>query len=92
MSLCCKPGAQYNSYAMTSDNLFFAGSESGMITIPEEKIIEKGYNSVFGMRSIKHFAQSSIEDIVSKNIISETWKPGSSAEIKMSDLDEEISS
>tara|TARA_S200000501_G_scaffold372355_1_gene417211 strand:- start:2728 stop:7224 length:4497 start_codon:yes stop_codon:yes gene_type:complete len=29
-------------YAITSDNLFFAGSESGMIKIPEEKIIEKG--------------------------------------------------
>ena len=29
-------------YVMTSDNLFFAGSESGMINIPEENIIEKG--------------------------------------------------
>ena len=29
-------------YTITSDNLFFAGSESGMIKIPEEKIIEKG--------------------------------------------------
>ena len=29
-------------YATTSDNLFFAGSESGMIKIPEEKITSKG--------------------------------------------------
>jgi len=29
-------------YAITSDNLFFAGSESGMIKLPEEKIISKG--------------------------------------------------
>ncbi|MDC0426675.1 glutamate synthase large subunit [Pelagibacteraceae bacterium] len=29
-------------YAITSDNLFFAGSESGMIKLPEEKIIKKG--------------------------------------------------
>jgi len=29
-------------YSITSDNLFFAGSESGMIKISEEKIIEKG--------------------------------------------------
>ena len=29
-------------YSISSDDLFFAGSESGMIKIPEEKIIEKG--------------------------------------------------
>ena len=29
-------------YTITSDDLFFAGSETGMIKIPEEKIIEKG--------------------------------------------------
>jgi len=29
-------------YTITSDDLFFAGSESGMIKIPEEKIISKG--------------------------------------------------
>ncbi len=29
-------------YSITSDGLFFAGSETGMIKIPEEKIIEKG--------------------------------------------------
>ena len=29
-------------FTITSDNLFFAGSETGMIKIPEEKIIEKG--------------------------------------------------
>ena len=29
-------------YTITSDDLFFAGSESGMIKIPEEKIIDKG--------------------------------------------------
>ncbi len=29
-------------YAITSEDLFFAGSESGMIDIPEENILEKG--------------------------------------------------
>ena len=29
-------------YIITSDNLFFAGSESGMIKVPEERIIKKG--------------------------------------------------
>ena len=29
-------------YSITSDGLFFAGSESGMIKIPEEKIVSKG--------------------------------------------------
>ncbi|MFL2890174.1 MAG: glutamate synthase large subunit [Pelagibacteraceae bacterium] len=29
-------------YTTTSDNLFFAGSESGMIKIPEDKIVSKG--------------------------------------------------
>ena len=29
-------------YTITSDNLFFAGSESGMIKLPEDKIIKKG--------------------------------------------------
>ena len=29
-------------YSITSDNLFFAGSEAGMIKIPEEKIMSKG--------------------------------------------------
>jgi len=29
-------------YAITSDDLFFAGSETGMIKIPEDKIISKG--------------------------------------------------
>ena len=29
-------------YSITSDDLFFAGSETGMINIPEDKIIEKG--------------------------------------------------
>ena len=29
-------------YAITSDDLFFAGSEAGMIKIPENNIVEKG--------------------------------------------------
>ena len=29
-------------YSITSDNLLFAGSETGMVSIPEENIIEKG--------------------------------------------------
>jgi len=57
--------------------------EDGII----EKIIEKGYNHVFGMRSIKHFAQNLIEDMIAKKIISEEWKNGTEAEIKIKDLD-----
>jgi len=52
-----------------------------------EKIIEKGYNPVFGMRSVKHFSQSSVEDFIAKNIISETLKAGSSVAIDEDDLD-----
>ena len=29
-------------YSITSDDLFFAGSETGMVKIPEEKIVSKG--------------------------------------------------
>ena len=35
-------GLRLLRYSITSDNLLFAGSETGMVSIPEENIIEKG--------------------------------------------------
>jgi len=38
------------------------------------QIIKKGYNPIFGMRSIKRFAQDKIEDMIARNLISGDWK------------------
>ena len=59
-------------YAMTSDNLFFAGSESGMITIPEEKIIEKGKLGpgqiiAIDLKKGKLFRDKEIKDYLAKD-------------------------
>jgi len=59
-------------YAMTSDNLFFAGSESGMITIPEEKIIEKGKLGpgqiiAIDLKKGKLFRDKEIKDLLAKD-------------------------
>ncbi|MBD1172281.1 glutamate synthase large subunit [Pelagibacterales bacterium SAG-MED05] len=59
-------------YAKTSDNLFFAGSESGMITIPEEKIIEKGKLGpgqiiAIDLKKGKLFRDKEIKDFLAKD-------------------------
>ncbi len=59
-------------YAKTSDNLFFAGSESGMITIPEEKIIEKGKLGpgqiiAIDLKKGKLFRDKEIKDLLAKD-------------------------
>jgi glutamate synthase (NADPH/NADH) large chain len=59
-------------YAITSDDLFFAGSESGMIKIPEEKIIEKGKLGpgqiiAIDLKKGKLFKDKEIKDYLAKD-------------------------
>tara|TARA_B100001093_G_scaffold452776_1_gene461046 strand:- start:916 stop:5412 length:4497 start_codon:yes stop_codon:yes gene_type:complete len=58
-------------YSITSDNLFFAGSESGMIKISEEKIISKGKLGpgqiiAIDLKEGKLFKDKEIKDYVAK--------------------------
>ncbi len=59
-------------YAITSDNLFFAGSEAGMINIAEEKIIEKGKLGpgqiiAIDLKKGKLFKDKQIKDYLAKD-------------------------
>ncbi len=59
-------------YTITSDNLFFAGSETGMIKIPEEKIIEKGKLGpgqiiAIDLKKGKLFKDKDIKDFLAKD-------------------------
>ena len=59
-------------YSITSDNLFFAGSESGMIKIPEEKIITKGKLGpgqiiAIDLKKGKLFKDKEIKDYLAKD-------------------------
>ena len=59
-------------YTITSDNLFFAGSESGMIKIPEEKIISKGKLGpgqiiAIDLKKGKLFKDKEIKDYLAKD-------------------------
>ena len=59
-------------FAITSDNLFFAGSETGMIKIPEEKIIEKGKLGpgqiiAIDLKKGKLFKDKEIKDVLAKD-------------------------
>jgi len=59
-------------YATTSDNLFFAGSESGMIKIPEEKITSKGKLGpgqiiAIDLKEGKLFKDKQIKDYIAKD-------------------------
>ncbi|MDC0343924.1 glutamate synthase large subunit [Pelagibacteraceae bacterium] len=59
-------------YAITSDNLFFAGSETGMITIPEEKITAKGKLGpgqiiAIDLKEGKLFRDKEIKDYIAKD-------------------------
>ena len=66
-------------YAITSDNLFYAGSESGMIKLPEEKIISKGklgpgqiiaidlkIGKLFKIKKLKTILLMTIKNIINK--------------------------
>ncbi len=59
-------------YSITSDNLFFAGSESGMIKIPEENIVEKGKLGpgqiiAIDLKKGKLFKDKEIKDYLAKD-------------------------
>ena len=59
-------------YSITSDDLFFAGSESGMIEIPEEKIISKGKLGpgqiiAIDLKKGKLFKDKEIKDYLAKD-------------------------
>ncbi len=59
-------------YATTSDNLFFAGSESGMIKIPEEKIVSKGKLGpgqiiAIDLKEGKLFKDKQVKDLIAKD-------------------------
>jgi glutamate synthase (NADPH) large chain len=59
-------------YSITSDDLFFAGSESGMIKIPEEKIISKGKLGpgqiiAIDLKKGKLFKDKEIKDYLAKD-------------------------
>ncbi len=59
-------------YATTSDNLFFAGSESGMIKIPENKITSKGKLGpgqiiAIDLKKGKLFKDKEIKDYIAKD-------------------------
>ncbi len=59
-------------YTITSDDLFFAGSETGMIKIPEENIIEKGKLGpgqiiAIDLKRGKLFKDKEIKDLLAKD-------------------------
>ena len=59
-------------YSITSDDLFFVGSETGMIKIPEEKIIEKGKLGpgqiiAIDLKKGKLFKDKEIKDLLAKD-------------------------
>ena len=59
-------------YTITSDNLFFAGSETGMIKIPEETVIEKGKLGpgqiiAIDLKKGKLFKDKAIKDLLAKD-------------------------
>ena len=59
-------------YTLTSDDLFFAGSETGMIKIPEENIIEKGKLGpgqiiAIDLKKGKVFKDKEIKDLLAKD-------------------------
>ncbi len=59
-------------YTITSDDLFFAGSEAGMIKIPEEKIISKGKLGpgqiiAIDLKKGKLFKDKEIKDFLAKD-------------------------
>ena len=59
-------------YTITSNDLFFVGSESGMIKIPEEKIVEKGKLGpgqiiAIDLKKGKLFKDKEIKDLLAKD-------------------------
>ena len=59
-------------YSITSDNLFFAGSESGMINISEDKILSKGKLGpgqiiAIDLKKGKLYKDKEIKDVIAKD-------------------------
>ncbi len=52
-----------------------------------KKIIEKGYDPIFGARSIKRYVQDKIEDAIAKKIIAEEVAPGQSVYLRAEDME-----
>ncbi|HEX7586482.1 MAG TPA: AAA family ATPase [Patescibacteria group bacterium] len=52
-----------------------------------QKIIKDGYNPIFGARSIKHFVQDKIEDVLAKKIVEGEVSEGEEMELKTEDVD-----
>jgi ATP-dependent Clp protease ATP-binding subunit ClpA len=51
-----------------------------------EKIIQKGYDPIFGARSIKRFIQDKIEDVIAKKIVEGTMSEGQELELQADDI------
>jgi len=51
-----------------------------------EKIIERGYDKIFGARSINRYIADNIEDIVAKKMISQEVQAGGEVTIQAEDL------
>ncbi|KPU82100.1 glutamate synthase [SAR11 cluster bacterium PRT-SC02] len=76
-------------YTITSDNLIYAGSETGMINIPEEKIVKKGRLGpgeliAVELKQGKLYQDKEIKDLISKDYIK--------FNAQIIDLDKKISS
>ena len=76
-------------YTVTSDNLVFAGSETGMIEIPEEKIISKGRLGPGQIIAIELKKGKFFKDEQLKNYISKEYKKFNK---QIVDLDKKVSS
>jgi len=51
-----------------------------------DEIISKGYNPIFGARSIKHFMQDRIEDVLAKKIIAQEISEGNKIRLEAVDM------
>ena len=76
-------------YTVTSDNLIFAGSETGMINIPEGKIVKKGRLGPGELIAVELKQGKLYQDKEIKDLISKDYKKFNAQII---DLDKKISS
>ncbi len=72
LASCDRNGLRPLRYSITSDNLFFAGSETGMIKIPESNVIEKGKLGpgqiiAIDLKKGKLFKDKEIKDLLAKD-------------------------
>ena len=72
LASCDRNGLRPLRFSITSDNLFFAGSETGMIKIPESNVIEKGKLGpgqiiAIDLKKGKLFKDKEIKDLLAKD-------------------------